>query len=98
MSSFFRKGEKASWKLTKRTQEFLYTFAELGLSVDAPDNVIALLTKFMCHLHGEKQHTTIVDARREVFWKTFARDEKIIDLSVIPPCKSSLIKHIKQAN
>eukprot|EP00112_Aurelia_sp_Birch-Aquarium-sp1_P025964 Seg893.1 transcript_id=Seg893.1/GoldUCD/mRNA.D3Y31 product="hypothetical protein" protein_id=Seg893.1/GoldUCD/D3Y31 len=78
--------------------EFLSTFAELGLSADAPDNVIASLTMFTYHLYGEKQHTSIDYAHREVFWRTFARDQKVIALSPLPPCQSSLIKHIKRAN
>ena len=98
VSSFFRKGKKACWKLAKSTPEFLSTFAELGLSADAPENVVASLTKFTCHLYGEKQHTSIDDARRGIFWRTFARDEKVIDLSLLPPCMSSLAKHIKRAN
>ena len=34
----------------------------------------------------------------KVFWKNFTRDEKITDLSSLPPCKSSLLLHIKRAN
>ena len=54
VSSFFRKGKKACWKLAKSTQEFLCTFADVGLLVDASDNVIASLIKITCDLHGEK--------------------------------------------
>ena len=68
-------------ELTKSTQEFLSTFAELGFSADIQENVIASLI-VACHLFGERQHTCIDDAYREIFYISFARDEKITKLLV----------------
>ena len=66
-------------ELAKSTQEFMSTFAELGLSADVQENFIASLF-VACHLFGERQHTCIDDAYREIFSRSFARDEKITNM------------------
>ena len=69
-------------ELAKSTQEFLSTFEELGLSADVQENVIASLI-VACYMFGERQHTCIDDAYREIFSRSFARDEKITNLLVL---------------
>ena len=34
----------------------------------------------------------------KVFWQKFNKDKKIVDLSVMPPCKTNLSYHIMRAN
>ena len=60
--------------------------------------VIDSLEKFVCCLYGEKHIESVNEARKRIFWKNFERDEKVTDLSLLPPCKSSLEKHILRAN
>ena len=98
VSSFFRRGKSLCWKLIQENAEFLEIFSELGQASDASENLIAGLEKFVCSLYGEKRLTSVDDARRKIFWKNFTRDEKITDLSSLPPCRSSLLLHIKRAN
>ena len=69
-------------ELAKSKQEFLSTFAELGLSANVQENVIASLI-VACHLFGERQHTCIDNAYREIFFRSFSRDEKITNLIVL---------------
>ena len=69
-------------EIAKRTQDFSSTFAELGLSADVQENVMASLI-VACHLLGEREHTCIDDAYREIFSRSFARDEKVTNLLVL---------------
>ena len=57
-------------ELAKSTQEFLSTFAELGLSANFQENFIASLI-VAYHLY---------DAYREIFSRSFARDENITNV------------------
>ena len=98
ISSFFRKGKKACWKLLQGTEGFVTTFAELGTSSEPTNNVIEGIEKFTCALYGEKRLSSVDDVRRKIFWRNFSRDQKITDLSLLPPCKDSLVRHIKRSN
>ncbi len=41
---------------------------------------------------------SVNQARRAIFWRIFEKENKVVDLSLLPPCKSSLEKHISRAN
>ena len=47
------------------------------------------MKEFVCHLYGfwEKDINTV---RHEIFIKKNKREKKVVDLSVLPPCKSVL--------
>lgn len=98
VSSFFRKGKKVCWKIIKDSQEFLDAFCNLGSADNLDENTRAVLEKYVCALYGEKQVSTADDARRKIFWRNFDKDQKVTDLSLLPPCKSSLFKHMQRAN
>ena len=98
ISSFFKKGKKACWKTMQGTEEFVTAFAELGTSNNPANDVIVGIEKFTCALYGEKRLSSVDDVRRKIFWRNFSRDKKITDLSLLPPCKDSLVKHIKRSN
>ena len=38
------------------------------------------------------------ETRRQIFWEKLQKENKIIDLSLLPPCQSSLELHCKRAN
>jgi hypothetical protein len=98
VSSFFRKGKKICWRIVKDSQDFLNAFRSLGSADSVDENTRAILEKYVCVMYGEKQISSVDDARRKIFWKNFAKDHKVTDLSLLPPCKSSLLKHIQRAN
>ena len=52
----------------------------------------------VCFLHGERQLDATNDTRRNLFWRAFTRDKKVTDLSLLPPCSSSLRKHIQRSS
>ena len=98
VSSFLRRGKKVCWKLVQDNQEFLTVFSNLGTTMQVSQQMIAGLSKYVCHLYGEKKTTSVDVARRKIFWRNFSRDSKIVDLSLIPPCSTSLKRHIERAN
>ena len=98
VSCFFRKGKKACWKLLKESQEFFATFSRLGVYNRINEDLVASLEKSVCRLYGVKRLTCINSTRKKIFWRNFARDEGIADLSLLPPCESSLLLHISRAN
>ena len=50
------------------------------------------MEEFVCHLYGfrEKDTNTI---RYQIFTKKNKQERKVVDLSVLPPCKSVLYYH-----
>ncbi len=57
-----------------------------------------MLEKYVCKIYGKKQVPSVHDARMKIFWKNFTKDQRVTDLSLLPPCKSSLLRHIQRAN
>ena len=98
VSCFFRKGKQACWKLLKESQEFLETFSKLGVEKHINKDLVASLENFVCRLYGEKRLTSINSTCRNMSWGNFSRDERITDLSLLPPCESSLLLHIRRAH
>ena len=56
------------------------------------------LGKIVCFLYGHPRLLSVNEARRKVFWQKFNKDEKILDHSLMPPCKSNFHYHIMRAN
>lgn len=98
VSSFFRKGKPTSWKLVKSSQKFLEVFSCLGESDQLSNELFSDLEKFVCSLFGKKKLDSVNSARKEIFWDKLSKKKKIIDISFLPPCQSSLYKHCQRAN
>ena len=55
------------------------------------------LEKYVCTLYGSKENS--VDAARlDMFIKKQTKENKVIDLSIIPPCFTSLYLQITRTN
>ena len=95
---FFRKGKQAIWKAVVKKTEFVALFASLDDEVAPSEELAGGLERFVCFLYRPPHQESVNEARRKVFWKKFNKDEKIIDLSLMPPCESNLHYHIMRAN
>ena len=51
----------------------------------------------MCELYGSKCDE-VNEARYELFHKKYSKQNKLIDLALLPPCKNVLEKHLQRAN
>ena len=98
VSSFLRKGKQVCWKLIKDSAEFLQIFGELGSQDSVSESTAAGLEKFVCSLYGEKRLSSVNRVRKIIFWRSYSRDNKVIDLSLLPPCQTNLERHIRRAN
>ena len=61
------------------------------------EEVKEVLEEYVCQLYSSR-HTQINDARYGIFVKKHTIKDTLIDLSILPPCKSSLMLHIERAN
>ena len=86
VSSFFRMGKQAVWKAILKND----AFASFGDEIAPSDGVVEELDKFVCCFYGHPHLKSVNDARRKVFWQKFNKDKKIVDLSLMPPCKTNL--------
>ena len=66
-------------------------------SYDIPNELYLDLEAFVCHLYGGKGNN-VDKLRSEIFWKTLRTKDRVIELSLLPPCRKSLMLHIKRSN
>ena len=98
VSSFFRKGKLISWNIIKKNNNHLTTLCQIGCATQIPDILMIALENFVFRVYGDKRNTSEKDARATIFWKKFNRTNTAIDLSLLPPCRRSLVKHAKREN
>ena len=98
VSSIFRKGKQLRWRYVRNNSRFLNLFSSLGNAVELTDEQFHELEYFVCSIFGKKKLHSVNEARREIFWEKLEEDKTIIDLSLFPPCQSSLKLHCERAN
>ena len=100
VSSFFKKGKQLCWNGMKKNQVFIEAFRQLGQRwiINENDEIISSLEKYICHIYGYPRENSVNVVRMKMFEKKYDKDGKIIDVSLLPPCKSVLMLHIKRAN
>jgi hypothetical protein len=96
-SSFFRRGKVKCWGVMKSQEKFVYAFERLGNEWQLSSELFALLEEFVCHLYGYHQKSINI-VRHQMFMKKYASDNKCIDMSVLPPCRSVLHLHADRCN
>ena len=97
LSSFFRKGKERCWKLMQKYEEFEVCFTKLGSEPNLSEDPFESLEEYTSLLHGIRSKL-INEARSKIFEKKHKKRNKIIDLSLLPPCKSVLRLYSKRAN
>ena len=81
----------------KRNESFLRAFTELGTDWDMTEQQVNAIEQYMCALYKSKKKS-VNDVRYDLLEKKQNKEGKTIDLSLIPPCFSSLHLQIKRAN
>ena len=97
ISSFFRKGKSLCWKVAEKNPRFLHAFQELGVEWDLTPAVYEVLEEYVCNLYGARKRK-VNSVRHQMFQRKYENENKIVDLSSIPPCQSVLKLHISRAN
>jgi hypothetical protein len=96
-SSFFRKGKGTCWKMMVKFSTFQDAFATLGSTVMLTDKNFSVLEEYVCNLYGVKSRN-VNEVRFKLFHQKYSRCNKIMDLSVLPPCRQVLFLHSSRAN
>ena len=97
VSSFIKKGKKTCWNKLQKKTKFTNCFAAIGNSNFLQDDVFKILEEYVCFIYGSRSHE-INEVRYEIFTKKTKREDNIVDLSLLPPCKSVLRLHAERAN
>ena len=81
----------------KQWDEFIDAFRLLAEDLELNAELIAALEIFVCHLHGHKD-TDINKIQKKMFDEKYVKEEKALDLPLLPPCQSTLYLHILPSN
>jgi hypothetical protein len=97
VSSFFKKGKDKCWKLLEKNEKFETCFANFGVEPVLQENNFQILQEFVSLLNGVKAKY-VDEARWKIFQKKNQRENKITDLSLLPPCTAVLQLHATRSN
>ena len=98
ISSFFRKEKPTCWKKMIEKTRFSRGMTQLGDNVDISEEVYDDLEAYICALYGSEGVTNINQLWYSKFKETNDKEKKYVNLTTVPPCRSSLYFHIKRAN
>ena len=106
-SAFVRKGKRVPFKLLCNNQDAVDAFKNLGTTPNSISEAAAKdLEKFVCSMYGKPTFSDIDKLRYETFrsryevrtHQTTTCVQNGVDISLLPPCRSSLKKHCQRVN
>ena len=97
ISAIFRDEKKHCWSAMKSDESFIRAFTEIGTDWDMAEQQVNAIQQYACVLYKSKKKS-VNGVRYDLFEKKQNKEGTIIDLSLIPPCFSSLNLLIKRAN
>ena len=97
-SAFFGKGKQTCWKMMIKNPKFLCIFSEFGEDWILREDIMGSLEEFVCLLYGSRRVKKVDDLRHKLFQKTYQQKNKIIDLSLLPPCQQTFRLHSLRCN
>ena len=96
ISPFFRRVKPLIWKFLLKHQEFLQTFANVGLFSNVTEQTRNQLERFVCLLYGGKICTNVNELRSIIFRQKFSSG-KSMDLTLLLPCQDNLNLRIERS-
>ena len=87
------KVKKRRWSVMQSDDYFYFSVSNWNID----QNLKCLLEEYVCSLYGKKK-LSVSEVRFYILQKKRERENKLIDISLIPPCKSSLRFHILRIN
>ena len=106
ISAFVMKGKVKPFKLLIKNPKFNNVFQRMGSSTEVGDDVHEDIQKFVCSMYGKPTYTNTDKVCHDIFKsryepkskKSFFTIHNGINLSLLPPCTSTLRLHTKRAN
>ena len=80
-----------------KNKKFVNTFIALGSTWNIAENTMEDLEEYVCLLYGCCQRN-VNAVRKKLFDNKYLNQNKVMDISLLPPCRSSLRLHILRAN
>ena len=84
------------WKILIQTPHFVQAFVSLGDEPYLRAELFSVFEEYVCKLHKGKGKN-INDVRYQKFKCKHDRENKFLDLSLLPTCRSVLLLHAKRA-
>ena len=98
VSAFFRKSKKMCWdKMIDKENNSLEIFVNLGETWTLDENLKSDFEKFVCYLYSSKM-SSVNKARFKIFEKKHIKSKQVADLSLLPPCRQTLMLHLQRSN
>lgn len=104
-SSFMRKGKVGPLRLLKNNPQYIPVFTSLGTSSTPTHGQFEDLEAFTCLLYGARSGIKDINKLRyTMFMARYTPQNQLlssdsgIDLSLLPPCRSSLHMHVARVN
>ena len=94
---FFEKEKNLSGKQCLKKKSMSLLFSELRTNIDTNDETSVILEEFLCNLYGRPKLESVDKARASIFWKNY-KDNKIVELCLLPPCYRNYTFHLKRTN
>ena len=88
------------WKALKKNWNFVKAFSLLGenWSVEEDDGIMPVLEQYVCTIYVYPREKSVNVVRSKLFEKKYTKGGKVINMTLLPPCNSSLLLYIKRSN
>ena len=102
-SAFRGLGKVKPIKTLLKTPRYVRLLSKLGDSWDVSDDLIEGLDAFTCAIYGRPRVSKVDDLRLIRMNELCSKDDiitpsKNVDMATLPPCRRSLVQHIKRVN
>ena len=92
----FSEGKEKKWKTLIKYPEYKETFANLGKREDSQEEIFRELESSACKVYGFKSSTLLNYERKCTFLSMYEKEEKSLDLCMLPLCYENLKVHIRR--
>ena len=93
----FLKRKIPCWKIVEKYPRFVSIFMSLGLSWELEEQLTDALDQYVCLLYSSRKKR-VNDVRSEILQHKHINQTKVVDISHLPPCRSTLLSHSKRPN
>ena len=84
------------WDKMKNEKDTLKFLSNIGVA-PLGDYLFSAAKRYVCKMYGDKSCNSVNNLRNRLSMKHYRKKGKLIDLSLLPPCSSSLCKHTSRA-
>ena len=85
MSSFYREGKEAYFKILQGSSKFQSTFATSGNDLNVSDDLLTKLEEFVCHICGIRKEN-VNEVRFVKYYSKHQNGNKVVDISPLLSC------------